>query len=141
MSLEDRWRIEARRWLEDAFEDYAAAKDLTQTHHYALACFHCQQAAEKAVKAALYTVHFEARGHSVSRLLEELSLRAGIEIPSELHDHARLLDRHYSPPRYPNLHPSIDMPAHKLYSREDAERCLKAAERLLEYLKRFLEQR
>jgi len=81
MSLEDRWRIEARRWLEDAFEDYAAAKDLTQTHHYALACFHCQQAAEKAVKAALYTVHFEARDHSVSRLLEELSLRAASKYP------------------------------------------------------------
>jgi len=134
----DRWRIEARRWLEDAREDLAAARDLAATHHYALACFHCQQAAEKAVKAVLYANHVEARGHSVTALLDELSRRKGLKLGEDHIRNARLLDKHYSPPRYPNLHPGIELPAHELYGKEDAQACLKAAEELLKFLEELL---
>ena len=57
--------VEARRWLGDAEEDMRVAKLLEGAGHYASACFHYQQAAEKAVEAALYALGIEARGHPV----------------------------------------------------------------------------
>ncbi len=45
-----RWAVEARRRLEDAEEDVRVARLLEGAGHYA--CFHYQQAAEKAVEAA-----------------------------------------------------------------------------------------
>ena len=77
MGCMSRWVIEARRWLGDAEEDMRVAKLLEGAGHYASACFHYQQAAEKAVKAALYALGVEARGPSVMLLLRMLGERAG----------------------------------------------------------------
>ena len=92
---------EATRWLAAAREELAWARYATKGEFHAPACFHAQQAAEKAVKA----VHFHrgARavlGHSVRRLIETLA-----DAPSELdalREAARELDLFYIPTRYPN---------------------------------------
>lgn len=105
---------EVSRWLGDAEEDLRVAEALLKLGHYAAFCFHSQQAAEKAVKAALLAHQVEARGRSVLVLLRLLSREAGVDIEG-LEEDARLLDRHYAPPRYPNLHPGVSLPAHKLY--------------------------
>ena len=133
----DHWRREALRWLDDALEDLNVAGDLLQSEHYAASCFHSQQAAEKAVKATLYTNRVEARGHSILGLLENLEDVTGSSLEG-LREDARLLDRHYAPPRYPNLHPSVSAPSHKLYSREDGERCINSARKIVDYMKKFL---
>jgi len=39
---------------------------------HAQCCFYCQQAAEKALKAAYYSVDGEPWGHSLVRLIEEI---------------------------------------------------------------------
>jgi len=49
-------KIEAERWLKQAKADLAVAQTLLSTEHYAAACFHAQQGAEKALKSVLITV-------------------------------------------------------------------------------------
>lgn len=90
---------EGRRWLSAARDDLALARHAAAGGFHAGACFHAQQSAEKAAKAA----HFArgARsvfGHSVRKLLEALE-DATIEL---LLDAARELDLLYIPSRYPN---------------------------------------
>ncbi len=131
------WRREARRWMEDALEDLRVAEDL-KIGHPSASCFHAQQATEKAVKATLYLRGVEARGHSILELVERLEEAASTRLCG-LYDDARLLDRHYAPPRYPNLHPGISLPSHRLYSREDAERCIESAGRVIDCMRRLLE--
>ena len=133
----DYWKREALRWLDDASEDLRVAESLLKNTHYAASCFHSQQAAEKAVKAALYSNRVEARGHSILELLEGLE-RATNSALKELYNDARLLDKHYAPPRYPNLHPSVSLPSYKLYSKEDAEKCIKSAKKIAESMKKSL---
>lgn len=136
--MADYWRREALRWLDDALEDLNVAEDLLGSGHYSASCFHSQQAAEKAVKAGLYLNRVEARGHSILGLLENLERVAGSSV-KELREDARLLDKHYAPPRYPNLHPGVSSPSYKLYSREDAERCVGSAKKIVNCMKKLLE--
>lgn len=134
----DYWRCEALRWLDDALEDLSVAKELLESRHYSASCFHSQQAAEKAVKGALYKNRIEARGHSILALIENLERTANLKL-LDLYDHARLLDKHYAPTRYPNLHPSVSIPTHELYSKEDAKRCIDSAEKIVNSMKKLLE--
>lgn len=92
---------EAKRWLAAAREDLAYAHHAAAGEFYAPACFHAQQAAEKAVKA----VHYErgARaviGHNIRNLIEGLDPRESRL--DELRDAARELDLFYITSRYPN---------------------------------------
>ncbi|MEM2912986.1 MAG: HEPN domain-containing protein [Candidatus Bathyarchaeia archaeon] len=134
-----RWLVEAGRWMADAEEDLSVARDLLASMHYAASCFHSQQAGEKAVKSCLYALGAEAKGHSITGLLRILEEVTGKRF-DELIDDAKLLDKHYSPPRYPNLHPSVESPAYELYTRRDAESCLLSAEKVLEHMKELLRQ-
>jgi len=97
--LSDVSREEASRWLAAAREDLATSRHTASGGFHAAACFHAQQAAEKAVKA----VHFArgARavlGHSVRKLIEALA-SSGL---ADLLSAARELDLLYIPARYPN---------------------------------------
>ena len=92
---------QARRWLATAREDLGYAKHAASGGYHAPACFHAQQAAEKAVKAIHY--HRGARavlGHSVRGLIA--SLEPPAEALAELLDAGRELDLFYVPTRYPN---------------------------------------
>lgn len=132
-----RWDVEAERWFKDALEDLAVAEDLAESSHFAASCFHSQQAAEKALKSALYKKYVEARGHSVYMLLTEVGRVYGVRVDS-LEWHAKLLDKHYTPTRYPNLHPGVELAAYELYGREDAERCLEAARSVIGFVEKLL---
>lgn len=63
---------EALRWLEFADDDLAVAKTIKENRQLPgrLACFHCQQAAEKAIKALLifHNIDFP-RTHDLNLLL------------------------------------------------------------------------
>ncbi|MEM1513055.1 MAG: HEPN domain-containing protein [Candidatus Jordarchaeales archaeon] len=128
-----RWEAEAERWLRDAVEDLAVAEDLLKTLHYAASCFHSQQAAEKALKSALYRKGVEARSHSVYALLLRTGKTYNVQVDS-FEWQAKLLDKHYTPPRYPNLHPGIELAAYELYGKEDAEKCLEAARNVIDFV-------
>jgi HEPN domain-containing protein len=92
---------EAARWLQAAREELAVARHTADGGFHAPACFHAQQAAEKAVKALHYARGARAvLGRSVRQLVTRLEPRE----PSldRLEDAARELDLLYIPSRYPN---------------------------------------
>jgi len=131
-------RLEARRWLETAQGDLEAALILQERGKFAHACFHAQQAGEKAVKALWYFADADPWGHSIKKLIEDLAAVA----PSM---HARLaplirdgtvLDRFYIPTRYPNGLP--DMTPQEAFLAEDATSAVELARRLIETVRPLL---
>ena len=125
-------------WLDEALDDLAAAEDLYRLGRYSKACFFAQQAAEKAVKAALMKrlKRFETI-HSVAELLRRLR-RGGVWVPEELVESGELLDRFYIPTRYPNAWP-YGAP-HRHYTEEDARIALEHARRIVAFAKRLVEE-
>jgi HEPN domain-containing protein len=120
--------VEARRWLAQAQSDLAFAEIGVREGFYAQACFICQQAGEKALKA----IHYRrgARlvlGHSLTELLHDLL--ADQPALGELRDAARQLDQYYIPTRYPNGLPG-GVPAEAFTAGQAAE-AVSFARRLL----------
>jgi HEPN domain-containing protein len=118
-------------WLRQALKDYDHARRSIEMGDYEWACFASHQAAEKAVEALYQSVGIEAWGHSVSRMLENLP--EGLKPPGELIEGAKELDRNYIPSRYPNFHPEgapLDY-----YTRNDAERAIKHAGEIIEFVR------
>ena len=100
--------------------------------HYALACFLCQQAAEKAAKAVYQAARVEVWGHAIVGLLSGVP---GVEaVPDEIADAAKALDRHYIPARYPNGFAS-GVPA-DYYTAADAEEAIRCAEEIIAFCER-----
>ena len=120
-----------RDWFRQAELDLAAAADARRSGHHEWACFAAQQAAEKAVKALHEADGAEAWGHSTAELL-----RAIPQVPTDVFNAARALDKHYIPARYPNSHPA-GAPG-DLYTEEEADRALRDAERVIEHVRRRL---
>ncbi|MEM1710884.1 MAG: HEPN domain-containing protein [Nitrososphaerota archaeon] len=119
-------------WLRQAEAALSQARDSKEDGHYWASCFFAHQAAEYAAKALLESLGVEARGHSVSSLLDK-ARELGIEILEEMRRKALSLDRHYIQSRYVNTFYSgapVDY-----YSLEDAEKALREAEELVRYLK------
>lgn len=120
-------RANGLRWISTARDDIEAARILTENGKHAHACFLCQQAAEKSVKALHYCLDSDPWGHSVKKLiagLESVDSQAHATLTPYVDDAARL-DRFYIPTRYPNGLPELT-PA-EAYSRDDALAALAAA--------------
>ena len=122
-------KAEARRWLDAAREDLAAARLLAGAGHHAQACFLAQQVAEKAVKAVHYARGARVViGHNVRALIEQLAPAAAAL--DGLRDAARELDLLYVPTRYPNgLEQGTPAQA---FSAAQSERALELAARFIE---------
>jgi HEPN domain-containing protein len=120
-------------WLKEAEDDFGTAEYLLQGRRYSKACFHAQQAAEKAVKAFL--IHrcgkYEEL-HSVAALIE--SARSSAQVPADLVTVGNRLDRHYIPPRHPNAWPSGA--PHERYSETDAREAVNDAAKILEFVEK-----
>ncbi|MCY0867686.1 MAG: HEPN domain-containing protein [Desulfurococcus sp.] len=128
---------EARRWLDEALWDLETARILHRERRYNAAAFYSHQAAEKAVKALLYSVNEAPWGHSVRVLLERYFERRRENANPILLNNARELDRHYIPSRYPNAHPAGA--PHEAYDEDTSSRAIKAAEEIVEYARRLLD--
>jgi HEPN domain-containing protein len=87
-------------WLNQALRDLRAAEVNAAAGLHEWAAFAAQQAAEKAVKALLESLHGVARGHSITSLL--LRLPDGTQASAEVLEAARQLDQVYVTSRYPN---------------------------------------
>lgn len=124
------------RWILESQEDLRVARVLLQNRHYAAACFHAQQAAEKALRGVLYGMgERTVPVHSVHALLERLApswpeARAFAE-------QGGLLDQFYTATRYPNDVPSPALP-HRLYSRRQARVACQAAEAIARAAEAFV---
>ena len=126
---------EARRWLASAREDLQWARHAASAAFHAPACFHAQQASEKAVKAVHYARGARAViGHSVRALIESLSPRQ--QELDDLSDCARELDLMYLPTRYPN---GLDAGTPgQAFSAAQSGRALDCADRFLEAVGRIV---
>ncbi|MEM0094119.1 MAG: HEPN domain-containing protein [Thermofilum sp.] len=129
-------RGEALRWLSEALWDLETAEILHREKRFNASAFYSHQAAEKACKALLYHVNEAPWGHSVRELLARYFSRLGVSPPEELMVHARELDRHYIPSRYPNAHPSGT--PHEAYDEEVSKRALSAAREVVRYVREAL---
>lgn len=128
--------LEARRWFSQAQADLAVVRTLRSAGHYAAACFHAQQAAEKALKAVLFSQGSRVvLGHSVRELARQCEAHdpafAGVA------EETALLDQFYIPTRYPNGLPSPAIPS-EMYTMAQAAAAQEAVERVLQTAEAFL---
>jgi len=125
----------ARSWRESANQDLRIAKMLTQNEPN-VACFHAQQAGEKALKAALVAMIDDiARTHVLTLLLDELRA-AGHSATEDILSAARVLDRYYVPTRYPDAVGDVD-PA-RFFAPADAHDAIVLTERIFAFVDALL---
>ena len=120
---------EALRWLRQAKADLETAKDTSVAGHYEWACFQSQQAAEKALKAFLYS---RRKRNLFTHSVTELAALAGrIDVKfTKMDFEARYLDAYYIPTRYPNGLPGGIIPS-DFYTKVEADKCVKASEKIM----------
>ncbi|MBI2821812.1 MAG: HEPN domain-containing protein [Acidobacteria bacterium] len=121
-------------WMNQARGDLDHARHASEDGFYDWACFSCQQAAEKAVKAVFQSMGQEGWGHSVADLLRELDRSRSV--PQDLIRGALELDKAYIPTRYPNAHPSGA--PRDLYTEDEASRLFQHAQRIVEWCQNLL---
>jgi HEPN domain-containing protein len=134
MSIEKN-KLEAYRWFRTAQDDLDTAVILKEKGKFAHACFHAQQAGEKAVKAIWYFADADPWGHSVKKLiddLEQVDLNLFINL-KKLIRFGMVLDRFYIPTRYPNGLP--DITPDQAYNQKDALDAVKYANKILQKVK------
>lgn len=129
-------RNEARRWFEEALRDLETAEILYRNSRYNATCFYAHQSAEKAAKALLYKINEAPWGHNIRVLLERYIEGSGAQDAASLIEHARELDMHYIPSRYPNAHPSGT--AFDAYDSKIAEKAIESAKKILDYASRVI---
>jgi HEPN domain-containing protein len=127
---------EAKRWFRQARADLEVVRTLVGAGHYATACFHSQQTAEKGLKALLYSQgNRVVLGHSIRNLAQQgESYEANL---ASLQEEATLLDQFYIPTRYPNGLPAPAIPDES-YTQSQAETAQQAAERFVQTVEAFL---
>lgn len=104
---------EYEQWMQYAQADYDLVKHVWFGDYYPkpleIICYHCQQAAEKAVKALI--AYFGGQGgmpklHDIQFLLMQIKnivkRECGVELTDELLDKAAELTKYGVAPRYPN---------------------------------------
>lgn len=125
---------EAKRWLDLAVMDFGVAQHLFQTYHpkpYEIICYHCQQSAEKAIKAIIVfggTQGGLPKLHDLSFLLNQIKNQ--VKIDEKYYDFADALTPYGVSIRYPN----------ELFLEErHAEEALKMSKEILDWAKNVLE--
>lgn len=124
----------SKDWLRQAERDLEETKLSFREGFYEWACFLAQQSAEKAVKAITEFERIQSWGHVISRILKDLS--SVVEVPPDIMDKAKILDRYYIPTRYPNGFESgapMDY-----YTKKDAQEAIEYAETLIEFAKQHI---
>lgn len=117
---------EVEAWLDKAEEDLAIAKHNFEGDFYDDACFHAQQAAEKALKAVYIKKFKELRKiHDVALLAQK------VDAPPEIIDIGDELNPYYIVTRYPVSEESS-------LERDDAKDAIEKADKVLEWAKKSI---
>jgi len=119
---------EARRWYQEAESDLAFARIGRREEFFSKACFLCQQAGEKALKALAYGdgERFVV-GHSLQEILDLVQPKH--PALKRFRDICRLLDQYYIATRYPDALPGGT--PHRSYTESQAAEAIAGAEGLL----------
>ncbi|HAW50218.1 TPA: DNA-binding protein [bacterium] len=121
-------------WLRQAKKDINTAKKLKEECIFEWSCFISQQSAEKAIKAVYQKLNGEAWGHSLYGLLKGLEEK--IEVPKEVFNCAKTLDKFYIPSRYPNG--LVSGTPYEYFNEEDAKDAISCGEEILRFCEDFL---
>jgi HEPN domain-containing protein len=113
--------------MAQAHDDLESAVLLRNGGKHAQACFLAQQAAEKGLKAALYSRLRESRTHVLKMLVTDLDQTASETVL----ECARVLDNYYIPTRYANGHDSGAPYLH--YGSHQSEQAIEYAGVLIEF--------
>lgn len=125
----------SRDWWVQAQADVRHAQNARDDGSYEWACFAAHQAAEKALRAVFEKRQQKAWGHTLTFLLQALQGQ-DVDVPAELADFARTLDKHYIPTRYPN---GLAQGAPtEFYTRQEADDAIRYSEAVLQFCDRLL---
>ena len=135
-------RKEAERWMRQAEDDLDATSCLFESAHYSLACFHCQQAVEKALKAFMFAKGLlkmsDLDAHEVMTLAYRASgldprLRAIPEMVVQIQGY-------YINTRYPHYRRGFSQSSipTEMFSQDDANNAISKAGQILQILRQFL---
>jgi len=126
----------ARIWLGNAAMDLALAGKIA-TDFAPRACFHAQQCAEMALKAALIALADDhPRTHVGGRLVEELE-GLGAAVPPEIAAAANRLDLYYVGSRYPDALGGAD--PRRVLAERDATAAIELADSVLGFARRLVD--
>lgn len=118
---------EPTAWHEQARADLDGARYLRKGDRFEMACFHAQQAAEKALKAVHMADHDRLwRTHDLAALAEQL------DAPEDVREACETLAPHYVATRYPT-EPSSDE-----YDTDAADAAIQDAEVILAWVEQAL---
>ena len=123
-------------WLKEAEWDFENAEILFEKDRFNTVVYHCQQAAEKAVKALLYHNNLNGWGHSIHSLVEKYGEQKKCEF-EDIKSTALSLDKHYITTRYPDALPNIA--PHKAYIKKDAELAIAQAKKIINFVNKEIE--
>ncbi|HEY4689696.1 MAG TPA: HEPN domain-containing protein [Anaerolineae bacterium] len=93
---------DVQEWIKYADDDLEAARVLFEAGRYAMCAFHCQQALEKILKAAIVRAT-KARPPYIHNLRDLATHLPAPIIPDEIGRTLRRVDPHYRATRYPGL--------------------------------------
>jgi HEPN domain-containing protein len=124
-------REEAQRWLIHARDEFQDADELRLRGRFYLALFHFQQAAEKALKAFLYSVAGSEEVFFTHSIYELIQWAKEAAPDFEKVEKGVKLDQYYIPTRYPNVLPG-GVPSRFYTDPEEAREAMELARAVLE---------
>lgn len=120
---------DVKTWLEFAAYDLKTAKWNSKGKIYTSACYTCQQAAEKALKALILAKgKLIPKVHSLDRLISELK-KLKIDT-KKIEKGAQELDKYYISTRYPGQYGGPE----GLYDKQDAQEALQHAQEIIDFV-------
>ena len=131
----------SRIWMSQSREDLRSVKYLLTARDplYYLVCFQCHQVAEKALKAALYSLSGVAESqlssHDLVKLAHDLSLLPGAP---DVTPQVAKLSSYYDTTRYPNKRRPARAPAEVFTDSQQAQEAFRVATDVLDTLARCL---
>jgi HEPN domain-containing protein len=128
-------RDEWERYLKQGMRNIESANEDRDEGVYEWACFKAQQGAELILKGFLRAAGKIATGHSLIKLLQDIS-KLNIAIPLEIESCCRELDKVYIPARYPDAY-AWGSPM-DYYSEDNAADSIKCAENILNFIRGLL---
>ena len=123
-------RLVVAEWMEHSSKDLESARKLLRVYGWPTAiAFHCQQAAEKALKALLIAHGVDFRKtHDLTELMEACQALPNVEVA--FIEDADVLSAFAVETRYPG--PTVPV------TRDEAESAIAKAEQVIEWVKSYL---
>jgi HEPN domain-containing protein len=121
-------------WLKQSLEDLDTARVLLNNNKYYASAFYSHQAAEKALKALLLYFGKDVKTHDLNKMLDIIKEEVDLNV-EEIKKEALKLNPNYTISRDPDAANSLP---YLLYDKKDAEEYLKMAEKIVDWVKKFI---